>query len=78
MRATEAVGVIAGSVGMEVLGPSLQDFVAAALRVGLHLAPAQHVTLYSTLHSTHQQSMPSLALCLFWACAVEVYGLRIT
>ena len=35
--------MIAASVGMEVLGPSLQDFVAAALRVGLHLAPAQQL-----------------------------------
>ena len=38
VRATEAVGVIAASVGMEVLGPSLHDFVAAALQVGKALA----------------------------------------
>ena len=34
VRATEAVGIIAGAVGMEVLGPSLQEFIAAALQVG--------------------------------------------
>ena len=43
VRATEAVGVIAASVGMEVLGPSLQDFVAAALRVGQHYPPTRTV-----------------------------------
>ncbi|CAL5224745.1 g7478 [Coccomyxa viridis] len=40
VRATEAVGVIAASVGMEVLGPSLQDFVAAALR-GLQIEDSE-------------------------------------
>ena len=39
VRATEAVGVIVAAVGMEALGPSVQDYVAAALRVGEHLFP---------------------------------------
>ena len=34
VRATEAVGIIVGAVGVEVLGPSLQEFIAAALQVG--------------------------------------------
>ena len=46
VRATEAVGVIAASVGMEVLGPSLQDFVAAALRVRLHLPSSWKLHMY--------------------------------
>ena len=49
VRATEAVGVIAASVGMEALGPSLQDFVAAALQVGKALA--------------HTQTIPSDSAC---------------
>ena len=35
VRATEAVGIIVAAVGMDVLGGALQEFVAAALQVGV-------------------------------------------
>lgn len=38
VRATEAVGIIVGAVGMDVLGGALQELVAAALQVGVPLA----------------------------------------
>ena len=52
VRATEAVGMIVGAVGMEVLGGSLQDFVAAALQARDTL-PDTHFGLFVKLHS-HQ------------------------
>ena len=75
VRATEAVGVIAASVGMKVLGPSLQDFVAAALRVGLPLALAQHAHYVSV---TQYQSMQSSCSVLgFWLVLWEDLALRL-
>ena len=38
VRATEAVGIIVAAVGMDILGDALQEFVAAALQVGVPLA----------------------------------------